>query len=578
MIYLNSKQIEFYKMVVGEAPQELTAAKCFAEYVAKLNMQEDETADFRVCFEVSGQFFDDGYSIILQGDTLLFLGGKRGVIYAVFSFLEKLGFRFFTPELETAPTEDIYVSNFNITECSPFQFRDVLSNGATDKTWSLKQKLNSNLWNTRQFTESEGGGYDFAGIPAHSLTGEYLLKPYTESHPEYFSFKDGKRHTGRMGQICMTNEEAISVAADEVLKLLEENPDKNMVSVSQGDNHNFCECEKCKKAVAKNGLLYTYFQVVNQIARKVKEKYPHVLIHTFAYEQLCDQIHFPLEDNLMVQYCYGKCLTHSLLDESCAVNQETVKQIQNISQRCENVYIWNYSNCFKYELFEYPFIHHYLQNFRFFAETGIKGVFNEGMHREEDGVEFATTYELRSYLLSKLMWNPYMSKEEYNRHAEEFCSAFYGREYRYVLSYLDLYREYAGQCGTYDALSIEEIGTNNTAMAVSIIQRSKIKEFVQRANDCLNRAMVGVEIEQVQRIEKLKTCVLYYELYWTMRDVLTYGDGQQRAEVIEKNKELIQRIIKQKLVITFWGQTREDQNKELEKMDEIPPNEWNYRW
>ncbi len=147
-----------------------------------------------------------------------------------------------------------------------------------------------------------------------------------------------------------------------------------------------------------------------------------------------------------------------------------------------------------------------------------------------------------------------------------------------MLSYLDLYREYAGQCGTYDTLSIEEIGTNNTSVAISIIQRSKIKEFVRRANDYLNHAMVGAEVEQVERIEKLKTCVLYYELYWTMRDILTYGDGKQRSEVIAKNQKLIQRIIKQKLVITFWGQSRENQNKELEMMGEVPPNEWNYRW
>ena len=83
----------------------------------------------------------------------------------------------------------------------------------------------------------------------------------------------------------MTNEDAIEATVREVFKLLEENPDKNIVSVSMGDNENFCECEKCKAAVKERGLTNVYFDVICKIARRVKEKRPDVLIHTLDYHR-----------------------------------------------------------------------------------------------------------------------------------------------------------------------------------------------------------------------------------------------------------------------------------------------------
>lgn len=122
----------------------------------------------------------------------------------------------FTPALETYPTADVSFTDFTDRQLSPFLFRDVLSIYTSDREWSLKNRLNSCLWNQRRFTEAEGGGWKFAGIPAHTLTGEFLLAPYTETHPEYFSLVDGKRMTDRMGQVCMTSDKAVDVVAEEV--------------------------------------------------------------------------------------------------------------------------------------------------------------------------------------------------------------------------------------------------------------------------------------------------------------------------------------------------------------------------
>ena len=63
-----------------------------------------------------------------------------------------------------------------------------------------------------------------------------------------------------------------------------------------------------------------------------------------------------------------------------------------------------------------------------------------------------------------------------------------------------------------------------------------------------------------------------------MQQTLENGTEEEKRAAIEKNSDLIDRIISQRLVLTFWGQSRESQNEELEKMRNVPPSGWNYKW
>ncbi len=57
--------------------------------------------------------------------------------------------------------------------------------------------------------------------------------------------------------------------------------------------------------------------------------------------------------------------------------------------------------------------------------------------------------ELKSYLIGKLMWNAYMSEEEYDRHINEFLQAYYGKGWKHIRRYIDLeYETTAHRCFT----------------------------------------------------------------------------------------------------------------------------------
>ncbi len=71
-------------------------------------------------------------------------------------------------------------------------------------------------------------------------------------------------------------------------------------------------------------------------------------------------------------------------------------------------------------------------NIQFFAENGVNAMFEQG--NREVGGEFAA---LRSYLLSKLLWDPYLDADSL---MNDFLFGYYGAAGKPVREYIDLMR------------------------------------------------------------------------------------------------------------------------------------------
>jgi hypothetical protein len=68
-----------------------------------------------------------------------------------------------------------------------------------------------------------------------------------------------------------------------------------------------------------------------------------------------------------------------------------------------------------------------------FASSNVKKVYEQG-NWQTTGGEFA---ELRGYLISRLLWNPYMSREEYYAYMDEFLYDYYGEGGAKIREYID---------------------------------------------------------------------------------------------------------------------------------------------
>ena len=93
-----------------------------------------------------------------------------------------------------------------------------------------------------------------------------------------------------------------------------------------------------------------------------------------------------------------------------------------------------------------------------FLRNNVTGVFNEA-NMNEESPEFGA---LRSYLLSKLMWDPDMTREEYDTAISEFIAAYYGEasdvieEYFYMMSAFAHDRHFEQYTGANGILDMDQ--------------------------------------------------------------------------------------------------------------------------
>ena len=192
--------------------------------------------------ETSGQ---DGFTLRTEGERLIIAGGKpRGTLYGVYALLEeKLGVRWFSPDLEVTPhTNRLELAALNETQMPALEYREVFwSEMLHDADFAARHRLNGNHYN---LTDKHGGRFAVYFPFVHSL--DSLIPPELfKEHPEYFPLINGERKSGYV-QRCLSNPEVLKLAKSRVRQWIKDHPEASIISVSQNDTGNWCHCEQCK--------------------------------------------------------------------------------------------------------------------------------------------------------------------------------------------------------------------------------------------------------------------------------------------------------------------------------------------
>lgn len=373
----------------------------------------------------------------VNGYTAIGGNGTDGLINGVYEFLcrfcdyevyEKDIIRYTDAEYLTLP------DNIDISYQPFFEYRKVDTASSNDSEYAHANSLNS----TYPFTPAQGGKIDFISWGGHTLTREFCAADeYYDEHPEYFALHDGKRVSD---QLCLSNEDTFNIVMEEVLEVLrskhDPTQDLQLVSITQADNNNYCECEKCAAVDNENGShAGQVITFVNRIAQRVKDEgYKNVAIDTFAYQwsrNVPSKIK-PL-DNVVVRLCSIECCFAHTIDSGCSENAAFMKDLAGWSEICDRLYIWDYVNNYSETFQPFPNFKVLQRNVQIFYENGAKGLYEEGNYYMDicDG-EF---YELRSYLLTKLMENPY--REDYDELMLNYLNTVYGKGGKYLKEYID---------------------------------------------------------------------------------------------------------------------------------------------
>lgn len=377
---------------------------------------------------------EDGYLFRTIGDCVVILGARpRGTLNGVYSLLEEeFGVRWFTPELEVVPrTNTLCLRHVDEIKVPELENREVFwTEMMRDGDFAARHRLNGH--NSR-LTEKHGGRFAVYYPFVHSFD---MLVPQDlyKDHPEYFPMINGKRASGYV-QRCLSNPEVVKMSIARVREWIREHPEASIISVSQNDTFNYCQCETCKALDDAEGTpAASLIKFVNAIAQDIEKDYPKVRIDTLAYQYTRKPPKtLRPRQNVIIRLCSIECcFAHSL--ESCAseANKRFRGDIIAWMPVAPLLYVWDYTPNFANYQQPFPNFDALQPNVKFFTRHNVKGLFEQGNYSSGG---FGELGPLRAYVLAKLLWNP---DTDMQQHINEFCRAYYGNAAPGMHQFLDL--------------------------------------------------------------------------------------------------------------------------------------------
>ena len=240
---------------------------------------------------------------------------------------------------------------------------------------------------------------------------------------------------------------------------------------------------------------------------------------------------------MLIRYCtYEACFRHSLLDPNCKVNSRDIApEVLGWHKMCSHMSIWDYVTNWKAYLAPFPNLVSLRENARIFADCHACHVYESSNYFDCD-CQFP---ELRGYLIGKLLWNPYMSEEEYDRHINEFLAAFYGAGWEEIRRYIDMeYALTANRCcickEALDKIFVYPLLPGITQEhRTNYVERTYQTDFpdhgltdlcqhLDEAKAFFDRALAMAENDvQRERLEKAKFSLTFLELFCLPHDKAT---------------------------------------------------------
>jgi len=371
----------------------------------------------------------EGIAIETKGPALVLAGNTRGVLYAVYTFLEDyLGCRWFTPDCSHIPREGRFdVGKVKVRYVPPLEYRSTDYPCSRDADWAVRNKINGTQ---TRLGEARGGKVAYSHF-VHTFNSILNPDEYFAKHPEWFSEVNGKRIGGRT-QLCLTNPEVLALAKQKVREWIKAAPEATILSVSQNDWGNYCTCPRCAALAEKEGSQAgPLIHFVNAIADDIATDYPDKVISTLAYRYTRKPPkHVRPRPNVCVRLCSIECcFAHPL--ESCPMNAPFIEDIRGWNAICKRLYIWDYIIDYHHSIMPFPNLRSLGPNIRFFVRHGVKGLYEEACYFTPAS-ELA---ELRTWIIAKTMWRP---ETDTDWAIDEFLAGYYGPAAWPIRQYIDL--------------------------------------------------------------------------------------------------------------------------------------------
>ncbi len=358
---------------------------------------------------------------VQDDDIYIFGGNSKSTLYAVYTFIENnLGCRFYSPGVELIPKEG-KVSIPRSTNCR-------YSPPVTTRTVHSKLYYENHDFADKRKTTYEAFPRYVPDARVHTFHRFLPADEYYGSHPEYYALRNGKRIPT---QLCLTNPDVLRIVTEKVASMLEAFPESEVISVSQDDNQQYCQCENCNLIDEREGSPSgTMIFFVNKVA----EQFPDKMISTLAYQYTRKApAHIKPGRNVLITLCSIECDRSAPIDEKCI---DFAEDLIAWGKLTDNVRIWDYTTQFTNFLAPFPNIYTLQPNIQLFRNNNARWIFEQHSHNPSE------LFELRSYLTAKLLWDPDVNQDSI---ITDFLNGYYDEAAPYVQNYISTIHEELGK-------------------------------------------------------------------------------------------------------------------------------------
>ena len=355
---------------------------------------------------------NDFISIQLK-DSLITISSnnKKNLFYATYEFIEKfLNVKW----LSTDYTHYEKLSSLNIPDNYNYYYElPVLT-----RTVHSKLFYDDSIFADKLKVTNEAFPRYVPNARVHTFHRFMPYDVFYEKNPEYYALRNGKRLPT---QLCLTNNAVLEIVKDSVRSFFKNSPISNVISVSQDDNTQYCQCENCSKIDNKEGSpAGSLIHFVNDIAKD----FPDKTISTLAYQYTRKPPKTKPLENVLITLCSIECDRSIPIDEGC---KDFSSDLKGWSSLTDNIRIWDYTTQFTNFLAPFPNWGTIKPNINLFVQNNAKWIFEQ--HSRND----SELFELRSYVMAKLLWDPSLN---FNTLIKDFNDKYYGDGGKYITEYI----------------------------------------------------------------------------------------------------------------------------------------------
>jgi hypothetical protein len=383
---------------------------------------------------------------------LLSGGGREGALYAVYAYLQELGWRWYAPgdagEIPPEITPDLRLDSWNIHEIPDFPFFRGFHAYPTSMEsrqmflWMVRNRLN--LWAYKPdcyaFMKKLGfrlmtGGHIMEEIldPDKPLPSGKTLY---EEHPEWFAEVDGKRERKNASryQFCVSNAAAVEFASSAVVQHLKTDWQwTDIQNIYVFDTWaGWCQCSRCQ-ALGNDADRYMHLlaavrRAVQQAQASGELKHDTGLdLNAYEGTPSLEAPSRPLPAELaegenFVSYApINRCYAHTLADPRCTeLNEHYARSMTDWGRTTDRfpLTVMEYYNVSKFEDLPLQFSRTLGPDFEFYHRIGVKGVSYMALPMSLWGPRALT-----QILYARLCWNSHAPVEEIR---DEYLRRFYG--------------------------------------------------------------------------------------------------------------------------------------------------------